>query len=405
MTLRRGSTARDGGRGTVAVSATAMAVRRGVAVAAVASVGLLAACSGAGASATGGHGNAGYGISVGAPTSGQGGGNGTGGNGTGGTGSGGTGSGGGTVSSGSAGHPGKITIALSPGTGSDPFSVAMTIGAEAEARRLGVRLVWQASSQVYSAAAQVPIAGRLLAGHPSALVLVPTDPYALQSVVHQAVHGRVPVVNVDSHVGQMARVLSFITGSNAKGGAAAATALASAMHYRRGHRYQIAVAMTAPTATAESARLAGFRARLARSYPGITIVAVAYSAGLTSLAKVDVSRWLHAYPHLAGLFAIDATDAAGAARALRARGLAGRLPLVGYDASAAEVALLRRHVFAALIAQQPAAEGRLAVAAVVRYLRSGRSATGIARTVVLPNIVLTPATPASVLARYTYPAG
>jgi hypothetical protein len=62
-------------------------------------------------------------------------------------------------------------------------------------------------------------------------------------------------------------------------------------------------------------------------------------------------------------------------------------------------------VFAALIAQQPVVEGQLAVAAVVRYLRAGRSAAGIARTVVLPNIVLTAATPASVLARYTYPAG
>jgi ABC-type sugar transport system substrate-binding protein len=403
VALRRGSTTREDRRGAATGSALAVAVRRGATVAAIASVGLLAACSGSSGSAGGGHGAGSSQNNVAAATSGQGG-TGSGGTGSSGTGTGGT-AGGGPVASGSAGQPGKITIALSPATGTDPFSVAMTIGAEAEARKLGVRVVWQASSQVYSAAAQVPIAGRLLAGHPSALVIAPTDPYALQPVVRQAVHGRIPVVNIDSHVGQMTRVLSFITGSNAKGGAAAATALAAAMHYRRGHRYQVAVAMTAPTATAESARLAGFRARLVRSYPGITIVAVAYSAGLTSLAAADVSRWLHAYPHLAGLFAIDATDATGAAQAVRARGLAGRLPLVGYDASAAEVTLLRRHVFAALIAQQPAAEGRLAVAAVVRYLRAGRSATGIARTVVLANVVLTPATPASVLARYTYPAG
>jgi hypothetical protein len=67
------------------------------------------------------------------------------------------------------------------------------------------------------------------------------------------------------------------------------------------------------------------------------------------------------------------------------------------------VALLQKHVFAALIAQQPGLEGKMAVADVVNYLRAGKSMAGIEHLVTLPNIVLTPSTPASVLAQYTYP--
>ena len=65
--------------------------------------------------------------------------------------------------------------------------------------------------------------------------------------------------------------------------------------------------------------------------------------------------------------------------------------------------LLSKHVFAALVAQQPYQEGYQAIEDVVKYLRDGKSAAGIQHMVTLPNIVLTPDSPASVLTKYTYP--
>jgi ABC-type sugar transport system substrate-binding protein len=289
------------------------------------------------------------------------------------------------------------------GAEADPFFIAMNIGAEGEAKSLGVKLIWQGDPSVYSPSTQIPIVDQLLAGHPSALIIAPTDPSALQSAVNQALGQGIPVVNVDTHVNDLSKVLSFITGNNQQGGAAAADAMAKAMNYTSGKTYQVVVGASSATTTTNTARLAGFKAEVAAKYPGITIVSEAYSESEPAVANTNVNNWLTKYPNLKGIFAIDGTNATGAAAALQARGLVGKIALVGYDAYSTNVALLQKHVFAALIAQQPEMEGKLAVQYVVDYLKSGKSMAGITHLLTLPNIVLTPTTSASVLTQYTYP--
>ncbi len=289
------------------------------------------------------------------------------------------------------------------GAEADPFFIAMNIGAEAEAKALGVTLIWQGDPSFYSPSTQIPIVDQLLAGQPSALIISPTDPNALQPAVNQAIAQGIPVVNVDTHVTDLSKVLSFITGNNQQGGATAAAAMAAAMHYTAGQTYQVALGLSSATSTTDVERLAGFKAEIAAKYPGIQIVAVAYSESQAAIANTNVNNWLTKYTHLKGIFAIDGTNATGASAALQSRGLVGKIALVGYDAYATDVALLQKGVFAALIAQQPGLEGKMAVEDVVNYLRT-KSMNGIQHLVTLPNIVLTPSTPASVLAQYTYPS-
>ena len=309
----------------------------------------------------------------------------------------------GTSTAGASSTGSKITVAFNMGAEADPFFIAMNLGAEAEAKALGVTLIWQGDPSVYSPSTQIPIVDQLLAGHPSALIIAPTDPSALQPAVNQAIGQGIPVVNVDTHVNDLSKVLSFITGNNQQGGAAAADAMAAAMHYTAGQTYQVVVGASSATTTTNTARLAGFKAEIAAKYPGIQIVSEEYSQSQPAVANTNVDNWLTKYPNLKGIFAIDGTNATGASAALQSRGLVGKIALVGYDAYATNVALLQKHVFAALIAQQPELEGKMAVEDVVKYLRSGKSMAGITHLVTLPNIVLTPSTPASVLAQYTYP--
>lgn len=309
-----------------------------------------------------------------------------------------------SASSGSSSSPGKLKIAFNMGAEADPFFIAMNLGAEAAARKLGVTLVWQGDPSVYSPSTQIPIVNQLLSEHPSALIIAPTDPVALQPAVTQALAQGIPVVNVDTHVQNLSKVLSFITGNNQQGGAAAADAMATAMRYRKGGTYQVVVGASSATTTTNTARLAGFKAEIAAKYPGIQIVSEAYSQSQPAVANTNVNNWLTKYPHLRGIFAIDGTNASGAAAALQARGLVGKVALVGYDAYSANVTLLQKHVFTALVAQQPYSEGYQAVSDVVKYLRSGKKTTGIQHLVTIPNIVLTPGTSAADLTRYTYPS-
>jgi ribose transport system substrate-binding protein len=346
------------------LSVRSKAARRGLAALAVASVGLLAACSNSSSSSS---------------------------------------SSGTTASSTGSSSGGKITVAFNMGAEADPFFIAMNLGAEAAAKALGVTLIWQGDPSVYSPSTQIPIAQQLLAAHPSAFVIAPTDPSALQPIVNQAISQGIPVVNVDTHVNDLSKVVSFITGNNQQGGAAAADAMAQAIHYQSGKTYQIVVGASSATTTTNTARLQGFEAEIKAKYPGMQVVSEAYSESQPAVANTNVNNWLTKYPHLAGIFAIDGTNASGASAALQSRGLVGKVALVGYDAYSTNVALLQKHVFAALIAQQPYQEGYMAIEDVVKYLRDGHSTSGIQHLVTLPNIILTPNSPASVLTKYTYP--
>ena len=108
------------------------------------------------------------------------------------------------------------------------------------------------------------------------------------------------------------------------------------------------------------------------------------------------------YPNLKGIFAIDGTNASGAAAALQAKNLVGKIALVGYDAYPANVDLLKQGVFTALIAQDPAAEARLAIKTLVEYIKNGTKAA--THDVVIPNVTLDANTSADDFTKYTYVA-
>jgi len=305
-------------------------------------------------------------------------------------------------SSGSSGSK-KLTIAFVMGAEADPFFKAMKVGADAEAKAKGVKLIWQGDPAQYSPATQIPIVDQVLAQKPSGLVLIPTDPDALQAEVTKATAASIPVVNVDTHVTDLSKVLSFITGDNADGGAKAADAMATAIGYKGGGSYQVVVGLTSNTATTNVERLDGFTKQIASKYPGIQIVDKAYSQSQAATANTNVSNWLTKFPKLSGIFAIDGTNATGAAAAMQAKGLVGKVALIGYDAYPANVDLLKKGVFTALIAQDPAAEAKLAIDDLVSFIGS-KSKSGIKSTVTIPNVVLTKATPAADLTKYTYVA-
>ena len=302
----------------------------------------------------------------------------------------------------SSAAPEDISIAFVMGAEADPFFQAMKVGAEEAAAAEGVTLIWQGDPQNYSAETQIPIVDNVLAQNPTGLVLIPTDPTALQASVDKAVAAGIAVANVDTHVNDLSKVVTFITGDNADGGAKAADALAAKIGYTDGKKYEVVIGLTSATATTNVARLEGFKAQVAAKYPGIQVKDVAYSESNPEKAATNVNNWLTKYPNLAGIFAIDGTNASGAAAALEAKGLTGKVGLVGYDAYPDNVAKVKSGIFTALIAQDPAEEARQAIKALVEYIKTGK--TSIAHEVVIPNFTIDANTSDADLAKYTYVA-
>lgn len=292
------------------------------------------------------------------------------------------------------------TIAFVMGAVADPFFNAMKVGAQEEATAQGATLVWQGDKE-YSPATQIPVLDQVLATNPAGLVLIPTDPTALQAGNDKAIAAGIPVVNVDTRVGDISKTVAFITGDNTDGGSKAADAIATAIGYEDGKSYKVVVGLTSKTATTNVARLEGFQAALKANYPGIKVVDVAYSESNSAKANTNVNNWLTKYPDLNGIFAIDGTNGTGAAAALQAKGLTGKVALVGYDAYPDNVKLIKDGVFTALIAQDPGAEAKLAIQNICTTIGGG---TVTEREVVIPNVVLDANTTEADLKKYTYVA-
>ncbi len=90
-----------------------------------------------------------------------------------------------------------------------------------------------------------------------------------------------------------------------------------------------------------------------RSFPVFRIAARQYSMSERSKAMDATENFLTALPDLAGLFASAEPGSVGAGLGLKARGMAGKLKYVAFDASQDLVQDLKDGTIDALVAQDP----------------------------------------------------
>jgi ribose transport system substrate-binding protein len=277
----------------------------------------------------------------------------------------------------------QITIAFIPGIASDPFFKAMELGARNKAKELGVNLMWQGSASDYSPQTEMPFVDAALTNGVDALILVPTDPNAMQPAVTRAQSMKIPVITVDTTVADQSYLTSFITGDNIDGGHQAAETLAKLI----GDKGKVFIMSGSASATTDVAREKGFREAM-KQHPNIEIVGIEYANSQPANATSAVNTILLKYPDLAGIFALDGTSGTGTVAALRNANKAGQVKLVGYDAYKTEVDALKEGIFTALVAQQPAKEADLALQYAYDVV-TGKDVGSIEKTVVIPNVVIT----------------
>jgi ribose transport system substrate-binding protein len=291
----------------------------------------------------------------------------------------------------------QLTIGFVPGIASDPFFLAMQIGAEAKAKELGIKLLWQGAPDEYSPQSQIPFVDSMLTQKVDGLVLVPTDPDALQPSVTKAQALKIPVVTVDTTVTDKSYLTAAITGDNVDGGQQAAKTLAEQI----GDSGQVFLMSGSPTATTNQLREKGFIEEL-KKHPNIQLVGKEYANSQPAKATSAVNTILLKYPNLKGIFAVDGTSGTGTVAALRNADKAGKVKLIGYDAYENQVADLKAGVFSALVAQKPGDEAALALQDLVDTIRK-QDTDKIQKDVVLPNVVMTNDNLAET-GKYQYPA-
>jgi len=275
----------------------------------------------------------------------------------------------------------KITIGFVPSLASDPFFISMQYGAQQEANKLGVKLIWQGASGTYSPSAQLPYVNAVLADKPSAFILVPTDSKALMPSVLKAKSMGIPVLTVDTTVVNTSVLASHITGDNVGGGMLAAELLNKAL----GGRGQVFIMTGNPGVTTEQLRIKGFTNEL-KKFPGLKDEGFEYTKDQPSLAETEMEDVLSRFPDLGGVFAIDDTTAEGVIQALKAENKVGKVKLVAYDAEPTEVSALRAGQMTAVVAQRPAVEGALAVQ--YAYDEVTHHSAVVHHSVIVPDVLL-----------------
>jgi ribose transport system substrate-binding protein len=118
--------------------------------------------------------------------------------------------------------------------------------------------------------------------------------------------------------------------------------------------------------------------------PAVKVVAQGQSFFSPTEGLTAVQNMLQANPHLSLIVGSD-QGIEGGAQALQTAHLTGKVILVGYGASAAALAGVASGAWYADVAQAPASEGRLAMQALIKALRTGTSSGAVNPVAGLPD--------------------
>ncbi len=162
----------------------------------------------------------------------------------------------------------------------------------------------------------------------AAIVLTPYDSQAIGSAIVEANKAGIPVFTADiANSSSRGVVVSHIASDNVQGGGEAGQLMCKAVGSG-----SVAI-IDEPEVTSVQDRVKGFKAALAGGCPGVKIVADIDGGGERAKASSATEDILESHKDLKGIFGINDDSALGAAKAVQAAGLTGKIAVVGYDAT------------------------------------------------------------------------
>jgi ribose transport system substrate-binding protein len=265
----------------------------------------------------------------------------------------------------------KYTIALIPGLTTDAFYITMRKGAEAAAKDLGVTLVFQGAPD-FNPVTQVPVLNAVIARKPSAILIAPTDKVQLIEPLKKAVDAGIPVLTVDTFIGDGHYQTgtgdadfpkSYIASDNILGGEIAARSLAKAI----GDKGKVYVSNVRPGISTTDQREEGFKDEM-KKHPNITVLETQFNDDDANKAASQFQAVLARNSDLAGVFGANLFSAMGAANGVKQAGASGKVKVEAFDAPTSMVADIKAGNIDIAIAQHPAEIGYFGVVAAYAYL-------------------------------------
>lgn len=257
----------------------------------------------------------------------------------------------------------RLKIAVVPKGTTHEFWQTIKAGADAAGKEFNAEILWSGPKSEVDIQDQIDILRNFGAQGVDGVALAATDKNALVQVVDELEGSGIPVVTIDSGVaGDKPR--AFVATDNV---AAARMAAAEMGRLLKG-RGKVAVISFLKGAATSDEREQGFTEGI-KQFPEIEVAAVVESKSDSSRARQEMEALLTRHPDLAGVFASNEPNVVGAAGVLKERNKAGKVKLIGFDASEAEIQYLDDGVVQAVVVQNPFKMGYEGVKALVQIIR------------------------------------
>jgi ribose transport system substrate-binding protein len=275
----------------------------------------------------------------------------------------------GALHSAQATKPVRPVVAVIPKGTSHEFWKTIHAGAMKAAQEEGADIIWQGPAKEDDRKGQIEVVQNFTSRGLDAMVIAPLDEVALVRPIEVAVKRGIKVVIIDSDLKSKA-FSSFVATDNYAAGKLAARQMADILQARGGPASGRAVAPTGTVmvmrylegSASNSNRENGFLDGLKEYAPKVVVVSANQYAGVTAESALKTAQnLLNKFAHVEGIFTPNAPTTFGMLRALQVAGRAGKVHLLGFDATEPLLKALKSGEVAGLVVQDPFRMGYLGV--------------------------------------------
>lgn len=277
-------------------------------------------------------------------------------------------------------------IGLITKTETNPFFVKMKEGAQAEAKKLGAKLMSAAGKADGDNAGQVTALENMIAAGAKTVLITPSDSKAIVPAIKKAQAQGVMVIALDSPADPAdATDALFATdnykagvliGQYAKAALAGKTPVIATLDLFPGHP----VGAQRHNGFLQGYGLQSFDAKNNELAKPAEVVCMADSYGDRAKGQTGMENCLQKNPNINLVYTINEPAAAGAYNALKAAGKDKDVVIVSVDGGCEGVANVGKGIIAATSQQYPLRMAAMGVAAGVEYAKTGKKVSGYTDT-------------------------
>jgi len=270
--------------------------------------------------------------------------------------------------------PRSRIIAAIPRDASSAYCVTEHAGLSETAAKHGLSVYWNGPQGENGSEQQVVLIQRAIDRGDAGIVLTPTAPFALDTMIHRALAQKIPVVILGPAISLPSDAnLSFVLNDVQRSGELAAERIGRIVPASG----KIAMVGIDPMSPGSKELAAAFEGALAHVAPGVKIVSRLVGPLTFGQAEMELERTMEEHPDLAAIYALTVPATRGAVAALRTFHREKVIKVVGTDQTVVLLYLLRQGVVDSLIIQNMRAMGMTAVENIVsaREVRSTQPVT------------------------------